>query len=97
MEMAKTADEIDVEVFSRISEKITTADADSGWAVAYAAMRVLPVLKDVVAGLDTIRWVLGNDFIEPFTSPQIASQLRRIADLLQQRGNREEREGQGRR
>jgi hypothetical protein len=92
--MSKTDEEYDAEVFSRISEKIAADDADSGWAVAYAAMRVRPVLKDVVERLEAIRWVLGDDVVASTTgpSPQIAKVLRGIAELILERRIKERRE-----
>ena len=81
----KTVD--DAQITKLISEKIAAEDADSGWVVAYAAMRLLPVLKDVADHLNTMRWVLGEDVEGSSTghaSPEIAEQLKRIAILLQQ-------------
>jgi hypothetical protein len=75
--MTKSADQIDTEIAELISKKIAAEDADSGWVVAYAAMRLLPVLKDVADHLNTMRWVLGEDVEgSAGVSPQIAEQLR---------------------
>jgi hypothetical protein len=87
MTKPKTVDDVDAEIAELISKKIAAEDADSGWVVAYAAMRLLPAVKDVADHLNTMRWVLGEDVEGSSTghaSPQIAAQLKRIASLLQQ-------------
>jgi hypothetical protein len=71
--MTEPESEIDAQVTELISKKIAADDADSGWVVAYAAMRVLPVLKDIAAQL----------YIVETKSPQIVDQLRRMADLFE--------------
>jgi hypothetical protein len=81
MSERKIAEEIDAEISELISRKIAAEDADSGWVLAYAAMRVLPVLKEIAEHLHTMQWVLGEDWED---SPQIANVLRRIASLLEE-------------
>jgi hypothetical protein len=84
----------DAQISDLISKKIAAEDADSGWVVAYAAMRLLPVLKDVADHLDAMRWVLGEDVEGSSTghrSPQIAEQLKKIAGLLEQLVPKEKR------
>jgi hypothetical protein len=59
--MSEPESEIDAQVTDLISKKIAAEDADSGWVVAYAAMRVLPVLKQIEVRLDVISQMLGDD------------------------------------
>jgi hypothetical protein len=97
--MTEPENEIDAQVTDLISKKIAAEDADSGWVVAYAAMRVLPILKDIATQLDVIRWVLGEDTVASstgYSSPQIAEQLRRIANLFEERSKKQNDERSGR-
>ena len=76
----------DRRVIELISEKIDAKDADSGWVIAYVAMRMLPVLKDINENLKAMQWVLGDDVVGSTTgpSPQIANQVRRLAGILEE-------------
>jgi hypothetical protein len=71
----------DQQIIELISSKIAAEDADSGWVLAYATMRVLPVLKEIAAGLGAI-----TDSIAPDNkaSPSLAEELRSIAGPLKE-------------
>ena len=79
MNTRKTAEDIDTDISDLIGRKIAAEDADSGWAVAWAAMRVLPVLKQVVEGLDRINEAIAPDNEE---SPSLAVEVRSVSDAL---------------
>jgi hypothetical protein len=81
MEM-ENADKIDNEVTELIRRKIAAEDADSGWVVAWTAMRMLPVLKEIAAGLDAINRAIAPDNAG---SPTVTQELRRISSLLEDR------------
>jgi hypothetical protein len=69
----------DQQVIELISSKIAAEDADSGWVLAYATMRVLPVLKEIAAGLGKINEAIAPD---NKASPSLAEELRSIASPL---------------
>jgi hypothetical protein len=77
--MTKSADQIDTEIAELISKKIAAEDADSGWAVAWATMRVLPVLKEIADGLQKITEAIAPDNAN---SPSLAEELRSISAPL---------------
>ena len=82
--MTKSADQIDTEITELISKKIAADDADSGWAVAWATMRVLPVLKDIADGLQHINEAIAPD---SKNSPSLAEELRSISGPLKALAN----------
>jgi hypothetical protein len=88
--MKMTEPESDRQVIDLISKKIAAEDADSGWVVAYAAMRVLPVMKDIAESLKTMQWIFGDDHVWNAgaagggTSPRIASEISKIAGFLEE-------------
>jgi hypothetical protein len=89
MSERKIAEEIDAEISELISRKIAAEDADSGWLVAYAAMRVLPVLRDIEVRLGVIAHVLGRDMgFVGRGDREIAEDLERMADLVKERSGR---------
>jgi hypothetical protein len=71
----------DQQVIELISSKIAAEDADSGWVLAYATMRVLPVLKEIAAGLGKINEAIAPD---NKASPSLAEELRSIASPLKE-------------
>jgi hypothetical protein len=71
----------DQQVIELISSKIAAEDADSGWVLAYATMRVLPVLKEIAAGLRAITESIAPD---NKASPSLAEELRSIASPLKE-------------
>jgi hypothetical protein len=71
----------DQQVIELISSKIAAEDADSGWVLAYATMRVLPVLKDIAAQLVAITESIAPDKKD---SPSLAEELRSIARPLKE-------------
>jgi hypothetical protein len=71
----------DQQIIELISSKIAAEDADSGWVLAYATMRVLPVLKEIAAGLEAINGAIAPD---NKASPSVASRLGHIGDQLRE-------------
>jgi hypothetical protein len=83
--MSEPESEIDAQITDLISKKIAAEDADSGWVVAYAAMRVLPVLKDIEVRLGVLAHVLGRDMGWMGRGDgDIAEDLKRMADLVKE-------------
>lgn len=84
MNKPKTDDQIDAEITELISRKIAAEDTDSGWVVAWAAMRVWPVLKEIAVRLEAINEAIAPD---NKNSPSLAAELRSISDPLKELAN----------
>jgi hypothetical protein len=69
----------ETEVINAIADKIASGEADSGWYVALQMGRLLPVMKQIAAELDSISSALGPDS----RHVSIAGELRSIFNLIQ--------------
>jgi hypothetical protein len=66
----------DQQIIELISSKITEENTDSGWAVAYATMRALLVLKEIVEKLSAINEAIAPD------NKAIGGQIERLVDFV---------------
>ena len=83
------AEDIDTQITDLISKKIAAEDADSGWVLAYTAMRMMPMLKDIEAWLGVIAYGLGGELRYAVGEKQSqVEDLRRIFELIRERGGR---------
>jgi hypothetical protein len=77
MTLPKNPEELDEKVLQIIAGRIanTAAETESGWAIAYVLMRMLPELKS----LTNVVGIVGEDLIAPALR-NIAHETRRIAN-----------------
>jgi hypothetical protein len=70
--------QIEAKVSELISSKIAAEDEDSGWVVAYAMMRSLPVLQEMAVYLKAINEAIAPDV----KGDSVAGELRSILNVL---------------
>jgi hypothetical protein len=77
MTLPKNPEELDEKVLQLIAGRIanTAAETESGWAIAYALIRMLPELQN----LTRVVGIVGEDLITPALRG-IAQETRRIAN-----------------
>jgi hypothetical protein len=77
MTLPKNPDELDEKVLQIIAARIanTAGETESGWAMAYVLMRMLPELKN----LSRVIGVVGEDLVAPAVRT-LAHEVRRIAN-----------------
>jgi hypothetical protein len=81
-EQGKPVEQVDAEIIEHIKMRIAVDDVSSEWMIAWAAMRALPILKDIAVHLESI-----NEAIAPITKGStlagaISLPLKEIVELL---------------